>query len=440
LSGGLRRAGPVLGAALVIGAIVGLILGLTSSTSSRAPSARIATRNAAVVGRARGHWVASWTASPEAAGPGTAFDGGFRDQTIRNVIYTSAGGTLARVRLDNTFGTGSLLIGRAAIGVVAHGASLVPGSTMTLTFGGKGSIVVAPGRQVFSDPIHLTVRPLESLAVSVFVPQPTGPPTQHDDAKEANYVVGGDHVLATSQSRSAHPLESWYLVSGLDVWAGGGEHALVALGDSITNGNGTVSGANARWPDDLERRLYARPGGSVLSVVGAGIDGNRVLNPSACCGQSAVARFGRDVLSQAGVREVIVLEGINDIGLGSSNSPLAVPRVNVSAQQIIAGYEQLIARAHAAGLKIFGATLTPFKGSHNWTAAGEAKREAVNAWIRRSGAFDGVINFARAVAKPGDPKRLNPRFDDGDHLHMDDAGYQAMADAVNLAMLLRGLN
>jgi lysophospholipase L1-like esterase len=427
----------VLAAGLAIGAIVGLVLGLTAATSRRGASVRPAAHVAPSGGAAGGRWIASWTASPEAAPPGSAFSGGFRDQTIRNVIYTSAGGTLARVRLDNTFGSQPLVVGRAAIGVVRQGATLVPGTSLALTFAGRRSTLIPPGGQALSDPIHLTVHPLQSLAVSVFVPQPTGPPTQHDDAEEPNYVVAGDHVLAGGPPSFALPLDSWYLVSGLDVWAPGHGHAaVVALGDSITNGDGTVSGANARWPNDLERRLYARPGGSLLSVVDAGIDGNRVLNPSPCCGQSALARFGRDVLSQAGVREVIVLEGINDIGFGSS-SPLAVPRVAVSAQQIIAGYEQLIAHAHAAGLKIFGATLTPFKRSQTWTPAREATRDAVNAWIRHSGAFDGVIDFARAVADPRDRQRLDPRYDYGDHLHMDDAGYQAMADAINLAMLLR---
>jgi lysophospholipase L1-like esterase len=281
------------------------------------------------------------------------------------------------------------------------------------------------------------VHPLEQLAVSVFLPQPTGDPTQHTKARQISYLAPGDRVLATRSSAFKARTQSWYFVSSVDVRRSARElGTVVALGDSITDGNGSLTNANARWPNDLARRLDALPG-ATLSVVDAGIDGNRVLNAAPCCGPSALTRFGRDVLRQSGVVEVILLEGINDITYPSSNSPLTVPHTDVSAQQIIAGYEQLIARAHAAGVKIFGGTLTPFQGSQHWTAAGEAKRDQINAWIRTSGAFDGVIDFARVLAAPGDPKRLNPRYDDGDHLHSDQAGYQAMANAINLAMLLR---
>ena len=425
--GGRRRSCIV----IVVALVLGVATGCAEARRHRHPGRHHA---------GSAHWIAAWIASPEGAGPGTAFARGFRDQTIRNVINTSAGGTLVQVRLDNTFGGGSLMIGRAAIGVVERGSALVPGTSEPLTFHGRHSVAIPPGQHMLSDPIQLTVHPFESLAVSVFLPYATGPPTQHDDAKEDNYVAGGDQVLDADPPRFARSLDSWYFISGLEVWDPSPNHGVVvALGDSITNGNGSASGANARWPNDLERRLAALPGGPSLSVVDAGIEGNRVLNPAPCCGPSALTRFDPDVLGQAGVREVIVFEGINDIGFGSSNSPLADPRVDVSAQQIIAGYKQLIARAHAAGLKIFGATLTPFKGSQHWTRAGEAKRDAINAWIRHSGAFDGVIDFARAVADPRDHQRLKPRYDDGDHLHMNDAGYEAMADAVNLAMLLRGV-
>ena len=203
---------------------------------------------------------------------------------------------------------------------------------------------------------------------------------------------------------------------------------MVALGDSITDGVGSTAGADARWPNDLARRLDALAG-PTLAVADEGVGGNRVLIGARCCGASAEARFERDALDQPGVRDIIVLEGINDIGFSLGG---------VSTAQIIAGYEQLIGHAHARGLRIFGATLLPFQGAGYYTPAGEATREAVNTWIRTSGAFDGVVDFDAVMRDPADPLRLNPAYDCGDHLHPDDAGYQAMADAISLQMLLPG--
>lgn len=412
---------------------------LVAGCGSGRPAARARHRTAGPpIARPATHWrwIASWAASPEAPAPGSAFARGFRDQTIRNIIYTSTGGSMVRVRLENSFGSRPLAIGRAAIGVAGRGAAVTPATRHLLTFAGRDSAVIAPGRQLLSDPVRLAVRPLERLAVSVFVPRATGSPTQHTDAHQTNYLASGDHALAGDAAAFTPRLGSWYFVSALDVRTSGpAVGSIVALGDSITNGNGSLTGANRRWPNDLARRLDA-VAGPTLSIVDAGIEGNRVLNPSPFGGRSALARFGPDVLHQAGVRAVIVLEGINDIGFASSTGPLTAPHTDVSAQQIISGYEQLIARAHAAGLRIFGATLTPFRGAQHWSAAGESKREAINMWIRTSGAYDGVIDFASAVADPADPERLNPRYDDGDHLHLDNAGYQAMARAVNLAILL----
>ncbi|MBV9801136.1 MAG: SGNH/GDSL hydrolase family protein, partial [Solirubrobacterales bacterium] len=218
--------------------------------------------------------------------------------------------------------------------------------------------------------------------------------------------------------------------------------SVVAFGDSITDGAASQVGANDRWPNLLARRLDAARGDNAPSVVDEGIGGNRVLNDSPCFGVSALARFSRDVLSQTGVKDVILLEGINDIGFSQvtpANAPIAfgcfTPNTNVSARQIEAGYEQLIAMAHAHGLKMFGGILTPFKGSFYWSPAAEAKREAVNNWIRTSGAFDGVIDFAKAVEDPYNPQYFNPAYNSGDNLHPNDAGYQAMANAIDLALL-----
>ena len=228
------------------------------------------------------------------------------------------------------------------------------------------------------------------------------------------------------RARSSSRPCSWYYVSGLIVRSSDTDGTVVAFGDSITDGVGSTAGADGRWPNDLARRLDALDA-PTLSVADEGIGGNRVLAGARCCGASAEARFARDALDQPGVRDIIVLEGINDIGYSLGE---------VSAAQIVAGYQRLIAQAHARGLRILGATLLPFQGAGYYTAAGEATREAVNRWIRTSGVFDGVVDFDAAMRDPADPLRLNPAYDCGDHLHPNDAGYHAMADAISLDMLL----
>jgi lysophospholipase L1-like esterase len=372
-------------------------------------------------------WVAGWSASPQAAVPRTAFALGFDHQTVRNIVLTSAGGSWARVRFSNAFGRRALRIGRAALGPAGAGAAVVDGRNAPLTFHGRPFVVIPPGGQVLSDSIRLAVRPFERLAVSIYLPGPTGPPTEHRRAKEINYAGRGDQALDGESEGFRTRTISWYFATGIDVWSPARDiGTVVAFGDSITDGVGSRMDANGRWPNDLAWRLAKRHG-TTLSVVNAGIGGNRLLEDSQCCGVSALARFGRDVLRQPNVKVVILLEGINDIGRGG----------NLSAQPIIAGYRQLIARAHAAGVKIFGATLTPFGGSFYWTPTHAAVRDTVNRWIRRSGAFDGVIDFADAVADPRNPEKLRRAYDSGDHLHPNDAGYRAMARAANLHVLLR---
>ena len=321
------------------------------------------------------------------------------------------------------------------VAVAGPGAAVVPGTIHPVTFGGSASIQIPAGAQILSDPVAMRVRPLQELAVSVYLPGRTGPATFHSDAQQVNWVSApGDHAADQGAGAFTTPTESWYYLSDLIVGSSGAHGTVVAFGDSITDGVGSEVGANARWPNDLARRLDAL-GGPALAVADEGIGGNRVLTGSRWFGISAEARFGPDALDQPGVRDIIVLEGINDIGF-SAVPPH--PGTDVSAAQIIAGYRQLIARAHARGLKIFGATLPPFRGAGDYTAAGEAKREAVNHWIRTSGAFDGVIDFDAVMRDPADPLMLNPAYDSGDHLHPNDLGYQVMADAISLQMLLPG--
>jgi lysophospholipase L1-like esterase len=383
------------------------------------------------------HWIATWAASPQAPTGNAVAEAGFRDQTIREVVFASAAGSRVRVRLSNAYGSRPLEVGRASVAIQRAGASLVPDSARPLTFGGRSSVLIPPGAEIVSDPVSLGVAAQDRLAVSLFLPDATGPATQHAQARETTFAASGDSALAVGAERFAAQSVSWYFLAGLDVLAPARElGTVVALGDSITDGVGSAIDADARWPNDLARRLAARSG-QTLAVVDAGIGGNRVLNDTPCCGAGAVARFGRDVAEAPGARDVVLLEGINDINSPRKSGRLSAPHVAVSALQIVDGYEQIIALAHAAGLRIFGATITPFEGSRYWTPGGEAERESVNRWVRTSHAFDGVIDFAKALAEPGDPQRLAVAYDSGDHLHPNGAGYRAMAAAVNLRMLLR---
>ena len=392
---------------------------------------------ASLQGPADGHWLATWGASmqpPTTADP--VSEASFVHATLREVVLSSIGGSEVRVRFSNVYGVTPLQIGDASVGIAGPDGSLVAGSVRRLTFGGQPSVEIAPGAELVSDPVALALRPLSRLAISFYLPHPTGPATGHRGSRDTNYVAGGDHVDDANDAAYLSEITGWYFIDGVDVMAGPRYRgAVVALGDSITAGAGSTMNADANWPDDLARRLAASTG-PTLSVVDQGIGGNRVLNNTPCCGQSALDRFDADVLGQAGVRDVILLEGVNDIGFSHGTNPLTVPHAPVTAEQLIAGYQKLIAAAHGAGLRIFGSTLLPFKGAGYWNPAGERVREAVNRWILTSGAFDGVINFAAAVADPTDPQRLNPAYDSGDHLHPGDAGYRAMANAVDIPALL----
>ncbi|MBV9804863.1 MAG: SGNH/GDSL hydrolase family protein [Solirubrobacterales bacterium] len=421
---------PVAGAVICAGVIP---MGLASAASNHGQSTRHEGDQSG--GRDHAGWVSTWAASPQVAVPGTPAATGFNNQTVRNIVFTSVSGDLVRVRFTNTFGTTPLQIGSASIAVAGTGAATA-GPTVPLTFGGQRSIQIPDGSEALSDPVRMYVPRLQDLDVSVYLPQATGPATQHALGVQTNYVAGGDHTSDSGGSAYTGQTQSWFFIDSVDVSSYDDNlGTLVAFGDSITDGFNSTVGANARWPNDLARRLDSRH--NTLAVADEGISGDRVLTSDLCCGVNALARFDRDVVDRAGAKEVILLMGINDIGFSvTPPSPVTNPLPDVSAAQIIAGYQQIIAQAHAVGLKIFGATLTPFKGAGYYSTAGEAKREAVNHWILTSGAFDGVIDFARVVADPSDPTMMAPQYDSGDHLHPNDAGYQAMANAIPLGLLL----
>jgi lysophospholipase L1-like esterase len=358
---------------------------------------------------------------------------GFDNHSLRQVIRTSVAGTHLRIRLSNAYGTTPLRLTGATIAKTATGAAVRPGTTRRLTFGRTASVTVPAGGQAASDPLRLPVRALEQLTVTLYFRGTTGPATFHSIAMATSYRAKGDHLRDTVDAAFTDTSLSRYYLSGLDV--SGRKDTIVTFGDSITDGYGATNDADDRYPDRLAERLAA----SGTPVLNAGIGGNRVLNDSACFGEKATARFQRDALAQPGVRTVIVLEGINDILFEQDTSACATPNPRVSAKELIDGHRALIRAAKSRGVRIIGGTLPPFKGSALYSEYGESVRQAVNHWIRASGEYDAVADFDRALADP-DPRRageLLPAYDSNDRLHPSPAGYQAMADAVDLSTLIR---
>ena len=295
-----------------------------------------------------------------------------------------------------------------------------------VTFGQKTTFTLAPNAAAISDPIDFKVPPLSNLAVSIYVSQGSQPTTLHSLGVQTAYEAARDQTSATSFAANATTTQSRYLLSGIDVVSEGNTGTIVTFGDSITDGFASTPDANKRWPDDLSARLQAKGALDHLAIANEGISGNRLLAEG--IGPNAQSRFDRDVVSRPGLRYVTVLEGINDIGFAAFGGPAP------SASDIIAAYKNLISRAHEKGARIFGCTLTPFKGAGYYTVAGEQTRETVNAWIRTSGQFDGVIDFEAAVRDNSNPPQLNPAFDSGDHLHPNNAGYAAMAKSIDLRL------
>ena len=371
-------------------------------------------------------WLATWTASPYDAGPRPPRDSVDRvpklfDQTLRLVVRTSIGGERVRIRLSNEYGDRPLVIDAAHIAVRDSGTAIVPATDRALTFGGRSAVRMLPGAVVLSDPVALSVPALGDLAVSLHLADSARLSTRHPLALQTSYV-GHGNVAGAQRFAPDTALEIWPYLVGVDVVNPSVAGVIVAIGNSITDGARSTRDANTRWPNVLAARMLrdAAP----RAVVNAGISGGRVLTYGA--GPSALARFERDVLATPGLTHVILLEGINDIGRSAVDG--------VTADDIIFGYRQLIARAHERGVRIFGATLTPAGPRTSFTPALEAKRAAVNAFIRTSGEFDGVIDFDAATRDPANPLQFLPAYDSGDHLHPGDAGYRAMGEAVDVRL------
>jgi lysophospholipase L1-like esterase len=380
------------------------------------------------------HWVGTWAASPMAAkNPDGKFGApGTDGTTLREIVHISIGGPSVRVILTNEFGLDPLTISAAQVALSSGTSAITAGTATALTFGGKPSIIIPPGALAVSDPAALKVTPSSNLAVSLFLPdQPVNQLTFHPFADQTNYLVPGNVVSAASLDTPT-PFFTWDFLKGVDVTADNKAASIVTFGDSITDGAHSTRDANARWPDVLARRLQADKKTVQLGVLNQGIGGNRILHDTT--GPSALARFDRDVLAQSGVKYLVIMEGINDIG--HATDP-AKPYDVVTADDLIAGLSQLATRAHTHGIKVYGATLTPFVGAKYQSPAGEQMRQALNNWIRTTNQLDGVIDFDKVTTDPTHPGMFLILDDSGDHLHPGDAGYKAMGESIDLNLFTR---
>jgi len=435
-----------------------LVTALTVLGSTNRPGV-----SSAVAGRDGKQWIGTWATAPQPFIPGGV--GSFRNQTLRLIVHTSAGGTKVRIRVSNTFGDQPLQIGRAHVARRTAAADIDPASDRAIKFQGRPSTIVPAGSMVASDPVDLEVAALSDLAISLFLPKPTMATTSHILALQTSYISPetGDSTGAV-KFPVAKTITSWPFLTGVDVLVSPRGASIVAFGSSTTDGDGSTKDANRRWPDVLAERLQNSAGGDagavgVPGVLNEGIIGNRLLTDSnsprqtggpfgavlerfgAALGPAGLARFDRDVLDQAGVRYVIVALGVNDILFPGSFIPLTE---SVSAQSLISANRQMIARAHKKGIRVIATTIPPFEDAtfnspkiSFYTAEKEAVRQEVNSWIRSSGEFDGVVDFDEVVRDPTHPSRLLPQYDSGDHLHVNDAGNVAQANAIPLA-LFRG--
>lgn len=427
--------------AVALALTAGTAVTVAQASDSRSATGRSESRDAAAAG-----WTAAWTAAPQR--PSTGFkanwsEAGFDDQTVRQVVRVTEGGDRARIRLSNRYGASPLRIASATVARTAgtKGASVEPGSVRRLTFGGRTSATVPAGGHLTGDEVGLDLDRFASVTVTLHLAGTTGPATFHAQSFATSYRAHGDHTADTGARAFKESTESWYYLSGVDVRdtkrAGRGtgpkRPGIVLFGDSITDGFASSTDANRRWSDALAERLAKA--GTPRPVLNSGIGGNMVLNDSAWYGDKGTGRFRRDALDLPGAGTVVVLEGVNDVGFSETDKPTYKPAPVISADELIAGHRKMIRAAHDRGLKAVGATLLPLGGSDHHGARAAAVSDAFNTWVRTSGEYDAYVDFDKALADPADPERMRPAYDSGDHLHPNDAGYRAMARAVDLGAL-----
>jgi lysophospholipase L1-like esterase len=383
------------------------------------------------------NWVGTWAASQQIPEPANALAPELlTDATLRQIVHLSAGGSMLRVHISNAFGDSPLRVLSAHVArpVSPAGAKVDAATDRAVTFAGAGEVLIPPGAEYISDPLDYPVAALSDLAISLHLEKAPLQETGHPGSRATSYVAHGDLVAAPNLP-DAMKVEHWYFLAAVDVAGGPADGAVVVLGDSITDGHGATINGNDRWPDVLARRLQSAAAAKPLGVLNEGIGGNHLLTDG--LGPNALARFDRDVLAQASVGSLIVLEGVNDLGGLARNGEVSPAEHSAEVHRIVAAYQQIVARAHAHGIKVIGGTILPYGGSdyYNPGPLSEADRVAVNAWIRATGHFDAVVDFDKVMRDPNHLERLLPAYDGGDHLHPSPAGYRAMGEAIPLSLL-----
>ncbi len=393
-----------------------------------------------------GHWVSAWGTAVHAPiqFPGMAVEAPIADKTIRMVVRPTVGGRRVRIRLSNACGSSAISIGAAHIAMIGEGSRIKPETDRILTFGGKTAIDIAAGAPALSDPVDFPVQAFDEVSISIYLPVSTPVTTIRMGAQRDSFLAGPGDLTSKVDLPDGEKKAIWYFLSSFEVWAQAATTTTVALGDSITQGSTGKPGESwVDWPDQLAIRLSEEKAAPAIAVVNEGIGGNRILHDAA--GINALARFDRDVLAQPGVTRLILLEGINDIGFprirmseikgagGPRESPFV--REKVTADEIIQGLRQMVARAHENGIQVFGVTMTPFEGTNSYDSEGEAIRQAVNQWIRRTKEYDAIFDFDALIRDPLHQTRLRAEYDSGDHIHPNAAGYKAMADSISLPLL-----